>query len=187
MKKYFINAFVFIIVLTATNIFAFDGERKGFVIGVGIGGGHLSIKISGDRFEKGSEAVLTNNFKIGFGLSNSLDLSFHAKGSWWREGCCGDRATILNGLFAAGVTKYLSSSGRGLFFSGGAGFAMLDDPFEPDINFFRGFGLFGGVGYELFKHTSLQADIVYTHVYETNGGDDIDTIGLRISLNFLAY
>ncbi len=53
-----------------------------------------------------------------------------------------------------------------------------------------GFGVFAGVGYEFSRHWSLQADLQYLNINEADISDpdsDLDSIGIGVSLNLLAY
>jgi len=63
---------VVVFILASTNVFAFDGKRKGFIIGGGIGGGFLSNKTSfGSSSNTESEGVFLT-LKIGYAPSNTL-------------------------------------------------------------------------------------------------------------------
>ena len=196
MKKYFIMMCVFIFALTSTKVFAFDGQRKGFIVGGGLGGGFLSNKFSlGPSSNTASQGVILTEFKIGYAPSNTLEIYYINKGSWWREtffegSFFEDGGTALLALSAVGVTKYLGTSGTGLFVTGGLGPAIFDSPSKLDVHPSIGFGLFGGVGYEFSKHWSVQADVLYLNISEADISDpdsDLDSFGFRVSLNFLAF
>ena len=84
------------------------------------------------------------------------------------------------------MTKYLdNTSETGLFVTGGIGFSEFDAPFEGNVEAFTGFGLIGGVGYEFSRHWSIEADLLYSKVEES--GVDFDSIGVRVSVNVLAF
>jgi len=63
MKIFFTLAFI--LLLTFSNLFAFDGERRGFILGGGIGGGFLSNTVSASSFSlTESQGVFVTNFII---------------------------------------------------------------------------------------------------------------------------
>lgn len=186
MKKYSLLTCLFVFLLTSTNVFAFDGQRKGFILGVGIGGGFLSNKASFSGFSNTeSQGVIVGNFKIGYAPSNSLEIYYMSKTSWWGE----SDVTLLLGVSAIGASKYLGTSETGFFVSGGIGLSIFDAPFEEGVDSSTGFGLFGGAGYEFSKHWSVEANILYSKISEEAFGTtvDIDSFGVRVSINVLAF
>jgi len=50
MREFYVIMCVVVFISACTNVFAFDGKRKGFIIGGGIGGGFLSNKTSFGSF-----------------------------------------------------------------------------------------------------------------------------------------
>ena len=128
---------------------AFDGLRKGFILGGGVGPGYLTYE-GGDKF------CLATNFKIGFAPSNSFEIYYLNTVSWFGL----DSETFINGVTGLGLTKYLKSEGRGFFVLGGVGLAFLRELGGNEHG--SGFGLTGGVGYDVAKHWSVQADVTYT-------------------------
>lgn len=182
MKKYWFILFAAIVVLAATEAFAFDGQRKGFILGGGIGGGFLSNKFSAGPFSTTEgEAVFASEFKIGYAPSNDFEIYYIGKGSWWGE----SDVALLIGLSAVGISKYLGTSSTGFFVTGGVGLSAIDAPFEEGAEADYGFGLFGGAGYEFARHWTLEADILYNHISES--GIDLNSIGFRLSINGLAF
>jgi len=183
MKRLYVVMFAVFLILSSTNVFALDGKRKGFIIGGGIGGGFLSNKSSRGSFsETQSEGVILTEFKIGYAPSNTLEIYYISKGSWWGQ----DDTTLILGVSAIGVTKYLDqTSETGLFVAGGIGLSALDAPFEDGADAISGFGLTGGVGYEFSRHWTIQADLLYSKIEES--GADLDSFGVRVSVNVLAF
>ncbi len=183
MRKFYEIMCVVVFILASTNVFAFDGKRKGFIIGGGIGGGFLSNKTSFGSFsDTESQGVFLTKLKIGYAPSNTLEIYWIANSSWWRE----NDMTLFLGVSAIAVTKYLdNTSETGLFVTGGIGFSEFDAPFEGDVDASTGFGLIGGVGYEFSRHWSIEADLLYSKVEES--GVDFDSFGVRVSVNVLAF
>ena len=120
MKKYLIIACTFVLVLMSIQAFAMDGQRKGFILGGGVGAGFLSNKFSiNSQSSTSSLRAILTEFKIGYATCNQWEIYFISKGHFWRdtffEGTFfegkGMATLILN---AVGVSKYLNDSGTGL-------------------------------------------------------------------------
>jgi len=158
-------------------------NRKGFIIGGGIGIGGLAMKFSGGGASAtNEEGTIQTDFKIGYAPSNSLEIFYISKVAWWSS----NSITFINGLSSIGFLKYTNTSqATGFFFSGGLGLSSLDAPFEANSSASTGFGLFGGIGYEFTKHWSFQADLLLSNIEEA--GVTLNTVGLRAGLNVTAY
>ncbi len=151
--------------------FAFDGARKGFILGGGVGAGFLSHEmIFQSRSDTENAAVFLTEFKIGGAPSNSLEVYFISKGAH-----LADEEITLN---AAGVTKYLGKTGTGVFLTGGVGLTTIETSDE-------GFGLFGGIGFEFAKHFTVETNILYSRVDEAS--TDSESFSFRVTVNGLAF
>ena len=175
--------FVVVFMLTYNNVFAFDGERKGFIIGGGIGAGYLSNTTSFNSFsDTDSRAVFLTNFKIGYAPSNTLEIYYISKVTWWGVN---DKAFLL-GLAVIAITVYANNTTHtGWFISGGLGLSTLDAPFEKDLESSNGFGLFGGGGYEFLSHWGVELDLLYSTI--TDAGVNFNSFGVLVTVNFLAF
>ena len=182
MNKTTALAYLFLL-LAFSNVFAFDGERKGFILGGGIGAGYLSNTFSVNSFsETDSRAVFLTNFKIGYAPSNTLEIFYISKVSWWGE----SDVTFILGLSAIAATVYLDNTTEtGWFISGGLGLSALSAPFETDLESSNGFGFFGGVGYEFLSHWSFEVDLLYSTINE--GDADFNSFGVLVTINGLAF
>jgi opacity protein-like surface antigen len=187
MKKCVLVVCLCIYGLTVSTVFAFDGKRKGFILGGGLGFGYLSTNVSvQSESDSEGQGVFLTEFKIGYAPSNTLEIYYISKGSWWGAG----DITFVMTISAIGVSKYLDSKEEtGVFLTGGLGLAASDAPFEKDIDSSNGWGLFGGIGYEFANHWTIQADILYSHISEEVFDINItnDYIGIRATINVLAF
>jgi hypothetical protein len=163
---------------------AADGQKKGFILGGGIGAGSLRDKMSWGYPEythwQGHFAVETN-LKIGYAPSNSLEVYWINSGSWFGY----SQAKFLIGLSGLGLTKYLNSKGTGFFVSGGIGLSFYKD-FDPEFPSATGLGLLGGIGCDIAKHWSIQGDVLYTTM-NGRGAFSITSLGVRATVNYLAF
>ncbi len=181
MKK--LTKLACILLLAFSNLYAFDGERKGFILGGGIGAGFLSSTESFNSFSNtNSRTVFLTNGKIGYAPSNTLEIYSTGKASWWGES--GKISRLL--LSAIAITVYFDNTTEtGWFISGGLGLSTLDTPFETNSESSNGFGLFGGGGYEFSSHWNLEVDLLYSTI--TEKGKDFSSVGVLVTVNFLAF
>ena len=183
MKKYII-LFILFIIFSYSKVFCVDGQKKGFIIGGGLGIGLLintSAVISTPYNTEYKEVFLTD-FKIGYAPSNTLQIFFSNKVSWLG-------VNDIIGLYSIGLSQYLSEAETGLFISAsfGVGLSLLNAPLLKNIDSSIGFGVYGGVGYEFSKHSNIEVDFLYSSFTEKNPKREMDSICIRLSLNILAY
>ncbi len=198
MKKGFllliiISAFL----LTSNPAYSFDGLRKGFILGGGLGFNLTTytqtVEIFGqsqtsDRENKGA---LYTNFKIGFAPNEQTEIYYMSKVSWFGfENAYGDNVTMAFGTGGIGVTHNLKISVPTFFVTGGIGFSSWSLPLEdnpPDA--WYGFGIYGGGGYEFSKHYNVEFTISYGNPSHSEGGVEARTNGavFALTVNALAY
>lgn len=174
--------FLVAFVLLFADLSAFDGLRKGFILGGGVGGCYLTYEEPwpvGD-VRKLDKFSLATNFKIGYAPSNSLEIYLFSTVSW--AALPYDSSIIAVG--GIGLTKYLSKAGKGFFLFGGIGSSVnAAASFFGETESEFGLGLIGGIGYDIAKHWSIQADVVYASF----GSGERTSLAARLTLNVLAF
>ena len=183
MKSKYIYIVFCIFLLAFSNTYSFDGERNGFILGGGIGGGYL-MNSSSDKFasDTDSKAVFLTHFKIGYAPSNTLEVYYLNNVSWWGV----SDVTFSLGLSALAVTFYTDTKTEtGFSISGGLGLSTLSAPFEQDLKSSSGFGLFFGGGYEFASHWNVELDLLYSTISE--GNNNLTSFGIQLTINGLAY
>jgi hypothetical protein len=175
MKTKTCLVFVLSLLVLSSQLLAFDGQRKGFILGGGLGGG--SLHYSEYDFTLNQFAG-TGNFKIGYAPSNSLEIYFTDNVSVFSY----EGVNFGIGIGGVGVTKYLKPEGKGFFVFGGVGVSLLQN-LSRSGDSLTGFGLIGGIGSDISKHWSIQGDILYTSMESNN----IKSLVLRVTINFLAF
>lgn len=148
---------------------AFNGKRKGFILGGGVGGTYLSYH-EDSGFEENKFSLATN-IKIGYGQSESLEVYYVNSCSLGEGG-----VNISNCI---GVTKYLNREGKGVFLFGGVGIALIYGLWDSQA----GVNALGGVGYDIGRHWSIQGDVLYANL--ESGATS--TLSFRVTINFLAF
>jgi hypothetical protein len=117
--------------------------RQGFWVGGGMGYGSLGLGCTG-CVDVGRTGGLSGYAKLGGTLRPNILLGVEMNGWTKSEG----GATITMGNFS-GAAYWYPMATQGLFIKGGAGYSVLavDDGFSNAND--SGFGLLGGVGYDI--------------------------------------
>jgi hypothetical protein len=197
MIKYFGKILAIIVVLAlVTNVYAFDGQRKGFVIGFGLGGGYttftqtiefMGLSETGDRENKFG---LHTDIKIGYAPSNQLLIYWMNNFTWFStENIFDDNVTFASGVSGFGFSYSFSSEDKSAFLRGGIGGSAWMAPFDSDIDSWYGFGVVGGFGYEFAKHWSIEAIVMWSNPTSEDLGINLKTeaFSFAITLNILGY
>ncbi len=170
---------VFIACLTlimTVNVFAFDKERKGFILGFGLGPGFssyseiISIPSTGAQqsSEKMNKVALFTDFKIGYAPSNQLMFYWLSKVNWFgREDTVQtatstrkEDITIATGIGGLGATYFFHPEAPSIFISLGGGFSTRTYPFKGSDPWLS-FGLTGSVGWEFKKNWALELSAIW--------------------------
>src|SRR3989304_3139111 len=127
MKRVLILLVLFVL-STALTSWSFDGQRKGFVLGGGLGIGLTSyvIDVGGFQSDRQNKFSFMTDFKIGYAPTNQVEVVYASKGSWWGE----SGVTLLNGYGTAAVNYFIAPQTPSFYVTGGVGFATLGAPFE---------------------------------------------------------
>lgn len=176
---------------------AWDDQRKGFLLGFGIGPGFTSFTqtleaggLSAESPREDKMAVMTD-FKIGYAPDNSWALYYNSKVSWFgMKNVFSNNVTVANGLGAVAVSYWLKPGAPSPFLATGFGYSTWSLPFEderPDT--WMGMGLFAGGGWEFSKHASLEAYLCWGKPEDQEFGIEVsaDALSLMITINYLGY
>jgi opacity protein-like surface antigen len=175
---------------------AFDGMRKGFTLGGGIGPGfttftqEASSGYYSEKSDRENKLGLMTDFKIGYAPTDFWEIYYTSKVSWFGiENVLGDNVTIANGLGAIGATYYFKPAAPSPFIAGGIGLATWMAPFESGSETWIGFGLFVGAGYEFAPHFNVEADLIWGKPTDSDFGTDYSTnaLTIKVTVNALAY
>ncbi len=129
---------------------AFDGQRKGFVLGFGTGAGSL-VALEGS----GTLTGLQTDLKIGAGVSDRVLVFYSGKQLWVSVG----DALLTAALPSVAVAYYTRPSGPSPFLTGGAGVWLLGAVGSELTGIgVMGPGAFVGAGYEFGRHAALEVD-----------------------------
>lgn len=193
-KKFLVVSFLFL--LFTQNLQAFDGNRKGFILGFGAGFSSLTSKIgyenSSNKYTEGYVPFVTN-FKIGGGVNEQILIYWSSKVNWFSRDEK-DNKTWISGIGTISGSYYLKPDIKSFFLSGGIGYASYQAPFETDnqeeYTYDPGLAFFIGGGYEFAKHFSVETGICYGSTskdFENNGKNTYKNAVLFVTINALAF
>jgi hypothetical protein len=201
-KKYFILFFAgFILFLVTTNSYAFDGQRKGFLLGIGIGPGFTSftqkvavsfgeINMSAESDRESKAGVMTD-FKIGYAPENTWAIYYTSKVSWFgMTNALGNKVTIANGLGALAASYWFKPQAPSPFIAGGFGYSTWALPFEDNPpETWMGIGLFAGGGYEFSRHVNIEGYLCWGKPKREEFGIEASSnaLSFMLTINALAY
>jgi hypothetical protein len=190
------------ILIMAVNGFAFDKERKGFILGFGLGPGFSSysqtIDSAGFRIddESLSKMALFTDFKIGYAPSNQLMIFWLSKVNWFgREDTIQtttstrkEAITVANGVGGLGITYFFKPEAPSLYATVGGGFSARSEPFRGTDSWLS-FGFAGALGWEFQQNWTLELSAIYGKPTHSAAPYDYeaDFFGVGLSINVLGY
>ncbi|UCG61759.1 MAG: hypothetical protein JSV52_00265 [Candidatus Zixiibacteriota bacterium] len=169
MKSTRVLAVVLLVVLLASSASAFDGMRKGFVLGGGLGFApvaNTSIDGLEGKYEKQGLGV---NFLIGYAWDERNMIVFLRDGAiysetielTWGDVVFRDKINMAQGFSGVGYYHYFGPVGKAFFVTAGIGFqdwmSLEEDWENPDL----GAGLLFGGGYEFTRHVQVYSSVSF--------------------------
>lgn len=156
---------------------AFDGNRKGFILGGGLGLGVTSFTQTVGGFgprltlERGRKLGLQTSFRIGYAPSEYGQIYWSNRVSWFgMENNFGNHVAIAHGIGGIGVTYYFHPVTPSFFITGVIGFSTWFTLFESYPDILYGDGISGGFGYEFVRHWSVEISVSHGDLRENASG-----------------
>jgi opacity protein-like surface antigen len=174
-----------LVVMVATTATAFDGYRKGFILGGGLGFGLTNFSQELNDMSSDSETNLGvgTDFVIGGGINEKMMIHWVSKVAWTSmENVFGNSVTIASGFGGAALTGFINEVPPSLYWTVGLGFTSWSAPFESGSTASYGFGLLGGLGYEFTKHWTVEGGVTYGQPKETEGSLELTTKALNFTV-----
>jgi hypothetical protein len=187
---------ILILVCLAASSFAFDGNRKGFVLGGGIGLAPVSRFSVGNYHEDGLGVGV--NFVIGYGLDNQNLIVYEGNVSYrnselfsktgWETEYFFDGGTIGNQMIGQGFNgaawyHYFTKKKNSFFSTLGAGVCILQTSDFGSNDF--GFGFLVGGGYAFSRH--WQVGSYFVNGKTSNGYLDFNHTQLTILFGYIGF
>jgi hypothetical protein len=197
-KKYITCIFVVLILFLFTaKVHAWDGQRKGFLLGFGTGPGVTSftqkvrVGVFSEESPREDKLAVMTDFKIGYAPDNSWAIYYTSKVSFFGiTNVFGNKVTVANGLGALAGCYWFNQQAPSPFVAGGLGFSTWSLPFEenpPDT--WIGPGLFAGGGYEFSRHVTIEGYFSWGKPKDEEFGIEASSnaLSLMFTLNVLGY
>ena len=176
LKQYGALIVILVTISSAKNATAWDGEREGFILGLGWGPG-LSISFGDEDDYHG----LGLDFKIGYAFSNWFQIYFVEKViSGPSRSSCGDSSNTT-AIIGAGTAYYFGAESPAFYIMIELGMTVSDFGEASGHDEEGGFGLTSGVGFEFAPNWSVELEVIWAPVEERNG------LAVMLSLNLLGY
>ena len=198
LRKPIFAAAICAIVLSSSSAFAWDGSRKGFQLGGGLGIAAVmweqEVEIWGLSFKSDTESdfALATDFKIGYAPTDQLAIYYFEKTGWFTmTNILDDDVIVASGVSGVGASYYFAPEAPSFLLSGGLGFASWSLPFEDNgwEDTWYGFGLTAGVGYEFIPHLHAGLDFVWAQAQDNESGIDVTTnaYAFLLTINATGY
>ncbi len=145
------------------DVSAFDGQRKGFIIGFGLGPGLISFTETGSQLfrlpirDRVTKFALVTDFRLGYAPDNLVQIYYVNKVAV-SQPIPGDDVVIANGIAGIGLSYYFQKETPSAFLSGGLGLSTRGVFTSGKIDE-KGFGIFVGAGYEFLKHSFIEFNL----------------------------
>jgi hypothetical protein len=179
--------------MIVSNAQAFDGNRRGFFLGGGLGPGltnfsqtvgYSIFSVTSDRVNKAS---FLTDFKIGYAPSDKYQIYYFNYVSWFGlDNVFGDNVMIGNGVGGLGLTFYTQPQAPSTYFNFGIGLSSWDAVSEDNGDTWWGVGIMLGGGYEFARHWALEGTFTYGHPSITEGGITASTDALAFGVKIIA-
>ena len=101
-----------------TDVAAFDGERKGFMVDLGLGTGYVADGLVGSTNARAGGGATIN---VGYGFNNRIAVFFSERAAAWR----GDSQYAALAVSGLGVTVHFADEALSNFITGTIGSAVL--------------------------------------------------------------
>jgi hypothetical protein len=203
MKKKYITCILggIILFFLTANVHAWDGQRKGFLLGFGVGAGMTPFVEYDPTYSDESKLLLKTDFKIGYAPDNFWQIYWMSKVFWFKSetyrygyyyGYYKSSDLAMYGLGGLGVTYSIRPQAPSPFLTGGIGYSSLgtlstteysnqwDAVGKPEY----GFGFFVGAGYEFARHLNAELDLSYQ---APSDNDDWNGLTFSLTFNVLGY
>lgn len=176
--------------LLSADALAFDGNRKGLLLGVGLGlhGGSAEDYESGFATSSGGSGGLATSLKVGIGLTNHFSLYYVRNASWFRlQFGFNDPFIYLAGISGIGASLYFNNAARSPYILAAVGRGDYGAPFETSPIMRETTSYMVGVGYEFSKRQMLEATALFVEL-DHNFEESLQLASsLQFTYNFLLY
>lgn len=151
MRSFLPYLLVLAVAAVPTAADAFDGNRKGFVLAMGMGAGSVSLDrtVGGEGADETAGAFIIES-RIGRGFTDRFLLYFD------ESALLSSESAVEHSEFGLGFSAYFSEDPQSLYTLGLVGFTTYD---SNGIPAHTGPGVSGGMGWQFARHWSAEGTI----------------------------
>lgn len=175
-----------LIILFTTSAFSFDNDRKGFVIGGGLGFSPLADwQVKG--FSSLSESGIGTGFisYVGMGFKENFYIVFQKEGVFHKDKVItGVKENIIQGFTGVVVYYFFDDPGESVVISTGIGLQTFGYSNSGTNDPKADFGFQTGIGYEFADHWMVFTSYTYG---KTKSTFEFEHNQIIISVNFTAF
>lgn len=178
----------------ATPALAFDDNRQGFILGLGIGLHSINsdLVVNGAKTGSQSESGIATSFKIGGGVTDQFALYYVRNASWYSapysDGFATREIAYTIGLSGLGASYFLEPAAPSGYFLAAVGVGDISAPFENNIQADTGGAFMLGGGYEFSNNLMFEATLQATNI-QSSGTAPVTrkSSSLQFTINYLFY
>jgi hypothetical protein len=188
-NKYF-RTVLFLLSLVVGEATAWDGQRQGFLLGIGFGAGFDSFsgvqydELGTDKMDNSSIAFAASP-RIGYAINNRMAFYYSRHPLVYGvENEFGKDVSIVTCIEALQFQYYLNETGPSFYFGvgGGIGYLFDDEISNYSSKSLKGIGFIGAAGYEFLKHYSTEFSIHYK-----SPQNESSNLGVSLLVTILGY
>ena len=169
------------LVIATSQALAFDGDRHGFMIGLGAGSGTAETEfIVGDDRDSVDESGIATTFMLGGGVHPKALLYYLNRAVFYTA----EDSEPVNGLSGVGMTYFLSRQAPSFFINGGVGFGAYQGGRGAETEIGDGFTV--GVGFEFINHWTIEASYLDAKIFSA-GNIEFNIYNVALTVNVLLY
>ena len=173
-----------------------DGERKGFVLNLGVGLADATYKqllssMQGNATsERESKAAFLTNFEIGYAPSNQVMILYSNVVPWFKfKNVFNSEITMISGVGGLTFAYFFRPQAPSFFVGGGLGLASWSAPFENNSDSWTSLGFLAKAGYEIGRNVNLTFHLLggspSKTVYGVTG--KTNTFSAGVTINWMGY
>ncbi len=196
MDRKHLIVIIAVIALLATQVFSWDGQRNGFILGIGLGSGYTSynykVEDNGTERTTSRESALgpASIVKIGYAPDNTYLIYFMSNSTWFTgKDINGDNFKTSSDFTGAAVSYYFKERTPSFYVTGGFGGGSWNGLFTGMDSEGIGIGFLCGAGYEFTKHWSGEINLSFGMPVDSDPKVRVTTkyISVNAGITLLAF
>jgi len=165
--------------------------RQGFVIGLGVGIGSLSLENGGydsyggyDSSSDFDEFGFATSFEIGYAFTNQFSINYVNNVTWASGDSIYGFDTNIGGFSGISANYYIDDAPETFYIVGGIGIATFMNWDSSNGDTGTGFLLGGGYAME---HIEFEVDVIFAGIDSTYDNYSRDMIAFQATVSYLFY